>query len=454
MNNIETSFDVISSNSKFPSNPILLRNARYRVSENRFNGTYNKNVRVKVLDKDGTPHIVNWNMLTLNYYKNYTNKMDGLIFQNDPIIRTGNDDMNTRVNKLIEKTKWLKGIREAIRYLEIFGDVYIKTYKNGISAIKPYNCFTVVDSNDVNNILGHVLIDYILDDKNVISKVRFETHMENGYIYERVYKYNGVALGNPVKYTNKYGRTISENGSVTNNKIECSMIQHIKIDSSNGVYGCSPYDDFSSIITELERRQTLGIKVLDAHTEPTVAVATGTLKENEVTGKVENDVIGNIVEVPFGSMLPTYIEWNGKLDENNKMIDLLFSELYQISELGKTFMTGEYTGNISEESLNLLVKSAVDKANRHVFDIWYDVKESLYVLCKLNGINVDKEDINIAFNVGQSESNKIVSDIINSRVTSGTLSLESCLIKYEGLSKEQATLEIDKIKKERGNKNE
>ena len=62
------------------------------------------------------------------------------------------------------------------------------------------------------------------------------------------------------------------------------------------------------------------------------------------------------------------------------MVDTLFSQIYEVTELGKTFMTGEYTGNISEESLNKLVKGAFDRGDRHVWDIYFEVRKSLYVL--------------------------------------------------------------------------
>lgn len=449
---VETTFDVIKEGEQFPSIDALNRNARYRLNEKRFNGSYSDNKKVIVKDKNGVEHVANWKLLKLNKFKLYTNKMDGIIFNNDPVIKTGDYERDRVVNKLVERTGWLRGIRQAVRYLEIYGDVYIKTYRKGISAIRPYNAFKVVDEKDVNNVLGYVLVDLITNDNNIVEAVRFETHFDGG-AYERVYKYDGVRLGKPIRY--KYrDRIIPVAGLSYVTGIDKCMVQHICVDSVDGVYGQSPYEDFAELVHEAERRQTLSIKVLDAHTEPTVAVATGTLRENEVTGKVENDVLGGIVEVPNGAMLPTYITWDGKLDSNDKMLDTLFSEIYEITELGRTFMTGEYQGNISEESLNTLVKSALDKANRHVFDIWYEVVKSLYVLCRLNDIDISIDDISIGFNIGTNNNDKTVAEIINSRVSTGTISLESALVKYDGLTNEQAIIEIEKINKERSIKDD
>ena len=153
-------------------------------------------------------------------------------------------------------------------------------------------------------------------------------------------------------------------------------------------------------------------------------------------------------------MVQCYLLISLGMRSNDKMLDTLFSEIYEITELGRTFMTGEYQGNISEESLNTLVKSALDKANRHVFDIWYEVVKSLYVLCRLNEIDISIDDISVGFNIGTNNNDKTVADIINSRVNSGTISLESALVKYDGLTNEQAIIEIEKINKERSIKDE
>ena len=182
-----------------------------------------------------------------------------------------------------------------------------------------------------------------------------------------------------------------------------------------------------------------------------LAVGAGLLVENEITGRVEPmDVLGNIVEVPNGYSTPEYVTWDGKLDNSQAMVDSLFSQIYEVTELGKTFMTGEYTGNISEESLNKLVKGAIDRGVRHEWDIYFEIRKSLYVLCKLNGLNVNIEDLNIVFQVGQSDSITTIANVINSRVEKGTLSIESALQRFDGYTEKQAIEEVNKIKAERG----
>lgn len=444
---VDTNFDMLAEGQMFPTVDMCVRNAKYRLNESRFDGTYADRAVLVLRDTAGFKRYERWRSLKLNKFKLYTNKMISLMFNRDPIIKTGDASRDKVVNALVDKTGWVSGIIKAVKMMEKLGDAPIKTYSGGVSSFNPINAFKVVSDTNKEEALAYVLVDYIKDDKGVIKNIRFETHFK-GYVYERVFEYNGSQLGKPLRFKYK-DYIIPVNGAWYDTGVDEFMIQWLKCDGD--VYGQSPYEDFADLVHEAERRQTTNIHVLDAHSAPMVAVAMGTLRENEVTGKVEaNDVLGNIIEIPNGGMKPEYITWDGKLDSSEKMLDTLFSEIYELTELGRTFMTGEYQGNISDDTLNDLVKSAVDRGNRHVWDIYYEVRKSLYVLCRLNDIDIKIEDINIVFQVGQSDSIKTIADVFNSRVAAGTISRFTGLQIYDGLTEEQAREECDRIIKERG----
>ena len=445
-----TNFNLIETGKEFPNREISLRNMRYRIQETRFSGRYNDNSYLIVQSSTGTQKKLPWKTLKINQFKLYVNKMDSLVFNRDPIIKSGNVQRDKEIMDLVERTEWVKTVRKAFRNLEIYGDSYIKTYKHGASAFSPLHAFKVVDRSDKDKVKAYVLYENIVNDDNDITHIRFEVHLK-GKVYERVYVYNNQQIGESVRYVYK-GRTIGKGGNWYDTNVDEFMVQLLSIDTDQDGYGASPFEDFSSQVHELERRQTLESKILDSHSEPMLVLGVGCLVENEETGRVETiDVLGNILEIPNGGQVPQYVTWDGKLDSNENMIDLLYNEIYQLSELGKVYMTGEYGGNISEETLSNLMKSSIDKGNRHIWDMYYDIRKSLFVLCRLNDIDVKLEELNIIFEVGQSESVSKIADIINSRVKEGTLSLETALQKYEGLDKEQAKEEIERIRKEKNN---
>jgi hypothetical protein len=145
-----------------------------------------------------------------------------------------------------------------------------------------------------------------------------------------------------------------------------------------------------------------------------------------------------------------YLTWDGKLESSKQIRDDLEQQFYELSEMGRTFLSGEYTGNVSEESLNNMIKSAIDRGNRDLNDLWYDIRKSLYVLCKLNNIDIDIEDININFNVGRVDDTKVISEICKTLNEVGLFSKQTMLNKFFGYSEEDALAEFERIKSEHG----
>ncbi len=446
---ILTSLDFIKVGNVFPPVGDTNRRNKYLINQRRFDGTYAKDRVLIIKDNNSNIRKLPWKVTKLNKFKLYTNKMDNLVFKGDPIIVTGDSSRDREVKRLVERTGWMRSIRKAFKNMEIYGDGPIKTFKDGASAFDPSFGFKVVNPANIDEVLAYVIYEYILDKEGKqIAYVRFEIH-KKGQIIEIVFEYNGNKLGENIDY--KYnGRSISKDGNVYETGVDEHLVQWLSVDTSNNdVYGASPYDDFADLVFEAERRQTLEMKVIDAHSEPIVIVGVGTLRENEVTGEVEAPEIGGVLEVKQGDVEPKYITWDGKMDSSEKMMDRLFSEIYEITELGKTFMTGEYQGNISDDTINSLVKSAIDRGNRHVWEIYYEVVKSLYVLCRLNDIDVNISDLSIVFQIGQVENIKTITDVLNSRVEKGTMSIKRALQVYDELNEEQAITEFNDILEER-----
>ena len=132
---VETNLNMINENQAFPTIDMNIRNARYRLNERRRSGEYANNMYLTVQNKDGVKKKLGWNILKLNKFKLYTNKMDSLLFNRDPLITAGDDDTTVLVNKLANRTQWIDGIRQAIRNMETYGDAPIKTHSGGVSAL-------------------------------------------------------------------------------------------------------------------------------------------------------------------------------------------------------------------------------------------------------------------------------------------------------------------------------
>jgi hypothetical protein len=449
---VNTDLSFIKSGETFPPLSELNRIHRYTINSNRFDGSYANNRYLELRDNQGVIKRLPWRVLKVNKFKLYTNKMDNLIFQGDPIIMTGNKERDIVVNNLVEKTRWLRSIRKAVRTMEKLGDGAIKTFVNGCSAFNPKFGIKVVRGMDAEDVIAYVLYEYIYDkdseESNKVSYIRFEIHFK-GSVQEIVYELRGSTLGASVDFYYQ-GRKIKKGGNIYQTGVDEFLVQWLSIDvSEESVYGSSPYEDFADLVYELERRQTLEIKVIDAHSEPIVVVGTGYLCGNEETGEYEAPILGSIIEVPQNGVEPKYITWDGKIEASEQVLDRISNQIYEVTEFGKIFMTGEYKGNISDESINSLIRSAIDRANRHVWEIYYEVVKSLYVLCRLNGIEVDINDISIVFQIGQTDDREKVANVINSRVAAGTMSRVRALQEFDEMTEQQAQQEIANIFEEK-----
>ena len=118
----------------------------------------------------------------------------------------------------------------------------------------------------------------------------------------------------------------------------------------------------------------------------------------------------------------------------------------QLNQGGTQTMEPENNG--SQPTLNNTIKSAIDKGNRLITEMYSSFRDSLYVLCRLNNININKEDITITFNIGRTDDDAKVSEICKVLTESKILSKATVREKYYGFNKEQSKNEDKQIELE------
>ena len=459
--NYATDFSNLNEGCAFPDNETLARNAIYKFNMRLFTGEYASNKNLVAIINDEYKEI-NYKVLPLNYFKLIVNKLDSLLFGNDLTIKTGDVSRDALVNRLVERTGWVKSIREAVKLCEIYGDSCIKTGRFGASAFAPKYAYKVVDKSDKKKTIGYVLhellyetIDGAQGNKDYTPKYIRILISCKGFDYERVYEYRGTnvsgVLGKPVRYKYK-DRWIPRKGRYYWTGInDCETVQWLSVNvEDDGVYGTSSFAQVKDLIFAIENRLSTENWVIDAHGKPLLIAGMSSFKTDELTGQYYLSVVNGkyLVDKGGSDNKPQYLTWDGKLDASKQVRDDLMSTFYELSEMGRTFLSGEYTGNVSEESLNNIIKSAIDRGNREVNDFWYDVRKSLYVLCRLNNIDVALEDINVTFNVGRVDDTKVIAETCDMLAAMGLFSKQTLLNKFWGYSEEDAKAEFERIKSE------
>lgn len=453
-----TDFSFLNPNSTFPSNEVQGRNIVYQFRHKQYTGEYarNKNLIARINDVESE---IPYKVVSMNYFKLLSNKMTDLIFNNEVNIKSGDVKRDKQINQLIEKLKWKDAIRKAFKLCTEYGDSCIKTYKDGASAFSPLNCFKVVDQSNINKTLAFVLYEPIYIKINNVKDlrfIRFEIHFK-GKIYECVRHYTGGIIGNAVDFTYK-NRIIKEIGNwYSTNVIDCELIQWLSInEEADGVYGESVYQDIQDIVFAIEQRISINQHLLDNSMTPFIIIGGSAVEtyqdENGVERRRLKLIDGKFLVTHSDSVVAEPIELKYNLENSENMLSILQSYLYELSEMGKTYLSGEYSGNISEETLNNTIKSAIDKGNRLITEMYSSIRDSLYCLCLLNDISIKKEDITIDFNIGRTDDDLKVAEVCKVLIDSNILSKATTREKYFGYNKEQSDNEDKQIELERGSK--
>lgn len=460
--NYATDFSNLNEGCEFPDNETKARNVVYRHNMNLFTGEYAANKKLIAIVNDEYREI-NYKVLPLNYFKLIVNKLDSLLFGNELTIKTGDVERDKEVNKLVERTSWVKDIREAVKLCEIYGDSCIKTGRYGVSAFSPTFAYKVVDKSNKKEVIGYVLHELLYDETRMANGSKDYTPKYiriliscKGFDFEKVYEYRGTnvsgTLGKPVRYKYK-DRWIPRKGRYYWTGIDdCETVQWLSINTADdGVYGTSSFTQVKDLIFAIENRLSTENWVIDAHGKPLLIAGMSAFKTDELTGQYYLSVVNGKYLVDKGGTdtKPQYLTWDGKLEASKQVRDDLMSTFYELSEMGKTFLSGEYTGNVSEESLNNIIKSAIDRGNREVNDIWYEIRKSLYVLCRLNNIDVTLEEVNVNFNVGRVDDAKVIAEVCEILASLNMFSRQTLLNKFWGYSEEDALAEFERIRSEK-----
>lgn len=461
---VNTDFECLQPGQPFPPDNVRFRNMRFNFEKKLYDGSYANGKMLEVTCLDSMNRVIKKNLpyrvLTVNKFNLYVNKILSLYFGvSDFDYRARTDEDTEILRRLVERVGWVDSIMNAVTILETYGNCILRTYVGGVNAIPPTNGFLIVDKHDRNNIKAIVIYEILEEKQNngiIKEYVRVELHCK-GFMAERVYEYNfnGV-LGEPVDYIYR-GRLIKAEGNYYELPFDdVSAVEWMTIDRNrdeSGVYGKSPFWDFAHLVFKLEELLSVEAFVTEANAKPLLAVSSSMLIADEKTGgyklrKIETDGL-DITPVRENENPPQFVSVpTSQLEHSRKLRDDIQSHIYELMEFNRAFMIGEYSGQISHDTLEGIIRGCIDRAQRHWWQMYTPIKNSLYCLARLNGLNIPYEDIEIIANIGVNESKKEMANISSILINNKILSRETVRMMYYGMTKDQSDAEEEKIKKE------
>lgn len=466
MSEVLTSLRFIEEHCKFPPSVCVDRFNLYDYNDERFNGVYNNGRKLSVMTPEGLV-TYDWAIMSQNYYELVTNKLIGLVLNDYPSIKLDGDIDSKTVVDLLEDSGFYANLSVLLKNYSVYGDGVIEVYTDSegnpcTNVINPMLWFKVVDSKNISKVKNHVLYQPLYEEyfeageySNRLTHCKVIVHYK-GYFEEKVYTYlGGEALGNNVEYMEDDGTIIPLGGRIIETGLNDFAIYSIHNRMPLGdVYGVSDYRKIVDIVEELEKRYTLLSALIDKHQEPLLLAPTDLFVQDEKTGEMVFKAIGN--KIPIRPNLnggttfePKYVEWDGKTENTERLIKDLKDDLATITEFGKVYLYGEYS-NASGESLKTQLKGALDLGKRVSKSVNSPIKDVIKAIAYLGGIVLKSNQITIEWETGIAESEFIQSQTIKNRVESGTMSRKRVIQLYDGLNEEQADIEVEAIKKERG----
>jgi hypothetical protein len=402
VNDVLTSIEAISEGMPYPPYAARERMARYALNLQRYKGDYNENKYIKIKNLNGG--IDNFPIITENYFRLMTNKSQGLLFNEKPFISVKDSPSDTDLLKrLVDKSGFWKAFLAGYRNFSSLGScVLYLSVKDGlpkVNALNPSCMYKIVDAQNIDTITCYVLVqpifkvDYKSAEYTKIEKLRVLYHYK-GYYIEKLFRYN-------------------DNGQImdceSEKRVDTGLTDFAVFSFENSrptdeVYGYSDYDAVADVVALYEQTITLVNAVLVKNINPILQVPIGTFTENEMTGKLEAPTDGSVVEVDPGSKDIKYINYDLQITDIMNYLGTLLNELGIQSEMSKTFLTGEFTSNLSGSAIRSLMKAPLDKISRAIDEIDDGIKAIFVQMLHIVGVEREISDIEIVWRDGISET--------------------------------------------------
>lgn len=400
MSEIITEELAFTEHMPFPPYLSTERMISYERNLERFKGTYNTGKFIKIKNLQGK--IEKFPILTENFFKLSTLKMQGLLLNEKPIFSFKNNGEYSKLltDTINDSSFWLAFTQAYRNFSSLGTGILYLSYKQGkpyINSVNPKHLFKIVEPENIENVKCYVLaqplykVDYKQLDYIKIERMRLLFHYK-GYYIERIFGFNEDGYLKELLFEQKIDTGLTD----------FAVFPFENCPATDEIYGMSDYDNIKDVVSIYEQILTLINAVLIKNINPIVQVPSGVLIENEQTGEIEGPENGSVVEVDTGEI--KYITYDMQVSDISSYLGVLLNEIGVQSEMSKTFLTGEFTSNLSGEAIKSLLKAPLDKIGRSIDQI-DDVLKRLFVqVLYLKSVECSTSDIVIKWRDGISET--------------------------------------------------
>ena len=447
----------------YKDNLLLFNDSTYLVSKREYKDSAARVVRIlnDYQDLIGYP-------IELNYHKLTSVSVADLMCGEKPTIK-----INNKSDEEIETMLTAKGVnfysklRQWAIDISRFGDAVTRVYagkeskKAALAVNQPSSLFKVVDAEDKDNVINMVLATPIELPESTKDKPKWKLCIQihyKGYYIKRTMDIEPIPNSETNTYYLPSGRTQLD---LQRFKIKKQLGTDERIDTglkdfavrsmhqlitSDSCYGHDDYASLDPILAEIWARLGQIAIILDKHTRPDVYAALSAF-EQDSKGQWHMKVGGgNTYALNPGDPTPGYLTWDGQLVACFNELNLLFEQLYKISEMGPIYEAAGKNINIAFETMKATFTKPLSKVRRITNDITDELKQIISMIAELQGEQINPEDISITWFDGLPNDEKQEIEKAALKITNDLSTPEQENVDRFGLTEKQAQEIAEKVK--------
>lgn len=250
---------------------------------------------------------------------------------------------------------------------------------------------------------------------------------------------------------------VEEGFQVVKTGVPVPLVVHIpNLATADDWEGIDELTEIHPLLDEVNNRLSQIASILDKHSDPALVVPSGSVGEDEYGNAEFRVAVDKVFEITSkDDVLPSYVTWDGKLDQAFQELDRLIDLILTTSEIPSVALGRGDSGTSGSSGLAIKwrMNSLLAKINRKRQYYQKGLKQILYTAQKLEEV-LGIADYELTIPVLEFKDGLPVDDMEQANImqvrTGGakTLSQKSAIMKLNNMTESQAEAEIQRINEE------
>lgn len=474
---INNQTDLFEVGNVYPPQQHMERITRYRENKKMFKGEH-----FEVLKKhfpELNDRYRNTVFIAVNLTATIAKKSADFLFGESATYSAGKEDNSPEqkaIDSLVEKNdlnilNYESALSNAyrgdsfykVRYGQTYGGVLpkeIDEFRPIIEAQNPEYVFPQTLNGDANTVLCyHVAYPVLVDEDADEWILNVESHYAGVVLYRKFVISPLLVNTEGIIEQFTIDAEIFEARKTEKTGVPYPLVVHVPNYATDDNWeGIDDIREHYSLLMEISNRLSLIATILDDHSNPALIVPAGTLEEDEngiPQFRVGMDKVFEVLDK--NEVEPKYLVWNGQLESAFKSLEKSIELLLAMAEIPMVALGAGDSGTSGSSGLSIKFRmsSMISKVNRKrqyyekALKRVFLIAQMLEKTVKGDAVGYEVSPVKIHFKDGLPNDEMEQATIYATRLAGqATISQKTALMKLDGLTEEQAEIELQRMKDE------